>query len=93
MEKHKKQYQKYKNKLIHIIALAKKKHFTNQVEQSQHNSRILWKTVNDIIKLKKTKSSHYIKSSSFEEVSTPGQTHTGLGLRVYSFTTPDCCTA
>ena len=28
-----------------------------------------------------------------EEVSTPGQTHTGLGPRVYPFTTPGCCTA
>ena len=26
-------------------------------------------------------------------VSTPGQTQTGLGPRVYPFTTPDCCTA
>ena len=32
-------------------------------------------------------------SSSFEEVSTPGQTQTGLGPTVYPFTTPDCCTA
>ena len=32
-------------------------------------------------------------SSSFEEVSTPGQTQTGLGPRVYPFTTPGCCTA
>ena len=24
---------------------------------------------------------------------TPGQTQTGLGPRVYPFTTPDCCTA
>ena len=31
--------------------------------------------------------------SSFEEISTPGQTQTGLVPRVYSFTTPDCCTA
>ena len=31
--------------------------------------------------------------TSPEEVSTPGQTQKGLGLRVYPFTTPDCCTA
>ena len=29
MEKHKKQYEKYKNKLTHIVELAEKKHFTN----------------------------------------------------------------
>ena len=29
---------------------------------------------------------------SFERASTPGQTQTGLGPRVYSFTTPGCCT-
>ena len=61
MEKHKKQYQKYRNKLTHIIEQAKKKHFTNQDEQSQHNSILLWKTANDIIKLKKTKSTHHIR--------------------------------
>ena len=60
MKKHKKQSQKYRNKLTHITELAKKKHFTNQVERSQHNNRLLWKTVNDIIKLKKTKSTHHI---------------------------------
>ena len=32
-------------------------------------------------------------SSSFEAVSTPGQTQTELGPRVYPFTTPECCTA
>ena len=34
-----------------------------------------------------------LSSSSFEEISTPGQIQTGLGPRVYPFTTPDCCTA
>ena len=60
MEKHKKQHQKYRNKLTHIIKLSKKKQFIHQVEQSQNNSRLLWKTVNDIIKLKKIKSSYHI---------------------------------
>ena len=55
-QQHKNEYQTYRNKLTHIMELAKKKHFTNQIEQSQHNSGLLWKTVNDIIKLKKTKS-------------------------------------
>ena len=32
-------------------------------------------------------------SSSFERASNPGQTQTGLGPRVYHFTTPGCCTA
>ena len=32
-------------------------------------------------------------SSSFGKVSTPGQTQTGLGPRIYPFTTPGCCTA
>ena len=35
----------------------------------------------------------YFDRSSFEEVSTPGQTQTGLGPRVYPFTTPGCSTA
>ena len=54
MEKHKKQYQKYRNKLTRYRT-GQKKHFTNQIEQSQHNSRLLWKTTNDIIKLKKNR--------------------------------------
>ena len=58
MEKHKKQYQENRNKLT---TGQKKEHFTNQVEQLQHNSRLLWKTVNDIIKLKKTKTTQYIR--------------------------------
>ena len=48
------------------------------------NSRTILK-----IKLNKTIFLHL----SFEEVSTPGQTQTGLGPRVYPFTTPGCCTA
>ena len=32
-------------------------------------------------------------SSSFGKASNPGQTQTGLGPRVYPFTTSDCCTA
>ena len=32
-------------------------------------------------------------SLSFERASTPGETQTGLGPRVYPFTTPGCCTA
>ena len=32
------------------------------------------------------------RSLSFGKVSTPGQTQTGLGLRVYPFITSDCCT-
>ena len=31
--------------------------------------------------------------TSFEEISTTGQTQTGLGSRVYPFTAPGCCTA
>ena len=60
-QQHKNEYQTYIEHITHIIELAKKKHFTNQIEQSQHNSGLLWKTVNDIIKLKKTKSSHHIR--------------------------------
>ena len=36
-------------------------------------------------------SRRYLKR--FEEVSTPGQTETGLGPRVYPFTASSCCTA
>ena len=60
-QQHKNEYQTYIEHITHIIELAKKKHFTNQIEQSQHNSGLLWKTVNDIVKLKKTKSSHHIR--------------------------------
>ena len=36
---------------------------------------------------------NYFGSSSFGRASTPGQTQTRLEPRVYTFTTPGCCTA
>ena len=37
--------------------------------------------------------SNTVGSSLFGKASTPGQTQTGLGPRVYHFTTTGCCTA
>ena len=59
---------------------------------------LLPKNVNNFVELN-IRSAHHMNhrssssSSSFEEVSTPGQRQSRLGPRVYLFTTPGCCTA
>ena len=58
---HKNEYRIYRNQLTHIKELAKQNYFCNQIEQTQHNSGLLWKTVNNLIKLKKNKTSNEIR--------------------------------
>ena len=35
-------------------------YYNKEIEQSQHNSGLLWKTINSIIKLKKSRTSNEI---------------------------------
>ena len=55
-EQHKKEYRMYRNKLTHVKEQAKKLYFNKEIKLSQHNSGMLWKTVNNIIKHKQSKS-------------------------------------
>ena len=50
----------YRNKLTHIKEQAKKLYFDEQIKQSQHNTGLLWKTINDIESLKKIKAQNDI---------------------------------
>ena len=38
----------YRNKLTHIEEQAKKLYFNKQIKGPQHNTGLLWKTINDI---------------------------------------------
>ena len=51
------QYKKYRNKLTHIKELAKKNYYEELVGKNSHDSGILWKTINDIVKFKRKSSS------------------------------------
>ena len=50
------EYRLYRNKLTHIKEQAKKLYHRNQVNEAQHNSSLIWKTINDIVTYKNTKS-------------------------------------
>jgi hypothetical protein len=42
-------YKRYKNKLNHIIKIAKKKYYEEQLINYKHNTKLLWKTLNEIM--------------------------------------------
>ena len=56
----------YRNKLTHIKEQAKKLYFNQQIKESQHNTGLLWKTINDIISLKKIKAENNINITNEE---------------------------
>ena len=46
-------YKAYRHKLSHIKELSKREYYSKLVNDSKHNMRTLWKTINDITKFKK----------------------------------------
>ena len=46
-------YKAYRNKLSHIKEMSKREYYSKLVNDSKHNMRTLWKTINDITKFKK----------------------------------------
>jgi hypothetical protein len=42
-------YKKYKNKLNHVIKVAKKKYYEEQLIKYKHDTKVLWKTLNEIM--------------------------------------------
>ncbi len=42
-------YKTYKNKLNHVIKIAKKKYYEEQLIKYKHNTKCLWKTINEIM--------------------------------------------
>ena len=52
------QYKIFRDKLTHIKELAKQNHYQLLIKYSKHNIKILWKTINDIIRFNKRKANH-----------------------------------
>ena len=48
-KKHGTKYKLYKNKLNHIIRIAKKNYFSKRVEESKHNMKKTWEVINKLI--------------------------------------------
>jgi hypothetical protein len=51
-------YKSYKNKLIHIIRIAKKKYYSEQIENCKSNIKQTWDVIKDLLSKNKCKSSY-----------------------------------
>ena len=47
-------YKKYRNKLTSIIRLSRKLYYSNKIENSKDNNKLLWQTINDILGKKRS---------------------------------------
>ena len=54
-DKNKSLYKKYKNKLNHIIKMAKKMYYEEELVKYKCNTKMLWKTLNEILNKSKKK--------------------------------------
>ena len=50
-------YKKSRNLLTHMKELAKKAYYEDQLEENCHDTGLLWKSINDIVKYKRKSSS------------------------------------
>ena len=48
-------YKKYKNRLNHVIRLSKKKYYEQELITYKHDSKMMWKTINEILSRKTNK--------------------------------------
>ena len=48
-------YKQYRNKLNHVIIIAKKRYYNNRFEQAKENLKQTWNLINEIINKKKLK--------------------------------------
>ena len=72
--KHLSQYTKYKNKLNHIIKLAKKIYYAEQFIKHKQNPKMMWKTLNELLNkpTKNTKlSKTFVESNSLKLIEDP----------------------
>ena len=70
----KKKYKQYKNKLNHVIKIAKKKYYEEQLIKYKYDSKLLWKTLNKIMnKHEKNKSfpNEFIANDSARKINDP----------------------
>ena len=59
-------YKEVKNKLTHTKELAKKQYYNGIIDKAKHNTALIWKVINDILK-HKVKSSHCIVDKLIDE--------------------------
>ena len=67
-------YKKYKNKLNHVIRLSKKNYYEQELIKYKHDSKMMWKTLNEIINRKTKKkeiSNEFIDSNSTDSIINP----------------------
>ena len=50
-------YQAYKNKLTHLICIAKRKYYDSKFENARNDLKTTWKLLNEVINKRKSKSS------------------------------------
>ena len=51
-KKNENKYKTYKNKLNHTIKISKKLYYEEQLIKYKHNSKMIWKTLNEILNKK-----------------------------------------
>ena len=67
-------YKKYKNKLNHVIRLSKKNYYEQELIKYKHDSKMMWKTLNELINRKTKKkeiSNEFIDSNSTNSIINP----------------------
>ena len=73
-EKNKTEYKKYKNKLNHIIKMAKKIYYEEQLVKYKYDARMTWKTLNEIMnrnKVKKGLPEEFVGNNPYELIKDP----------------------
>jgi hypothetical protein len=51
-------YKEYKNKLNHLIRIAKRTYYDTKLEQANSDLKTTWKLINEVINIRKKKSSY-----------------------------------
>jgi len=46
-------YKRYRNRLTTLIRVSRKRYYSNKIESNQGNVKVLWQTINDLLKSKK----------------------------------------
>ena len=62
-KKNQNSYKKYKNNLNHVIKASRKMYYEHQLIKYKHNTKMIWKTFNNILNEKTKKKQIYQNSS------------------------------
>ena len=63
-KKNQNSYKKYKNKLNHVIKASKKMYYEDQLIKYKHNTKMIWKTLNNILNKKTPQKKQIYQNSS-----------------------------